>query len=82
MRENLTPCLICEKAVVYLWREDIIEGEPPTNLDGASYLRIIASYGSIFDCNEYQAIICDDCLEQAVQRRRVNFIKEHSPFGD
>jgi len=82
MRKELTPCLICEKAVMYLWREDIIKDEPPTNLDGASYLRIIASYGSIFDCNEYQAIICDDCLDRAVQRRRVNFIREHSPFGD
>lgn len=82
MREPLTPCLICEKAVVYLWPEDIIKTKPPTNLDGGSNVKIIAWYGSIFDCNEYHAIICDDCLEQAIQRRRVNFIKEHSPFGD
>jgi hypothetical protein len=77
VRPNLTPCLICERAVIYLWREDIIEGEPPTNLNGASYLQIIASYGSMFDCNEYHAVICDDCLDKAVQSRRVRFIKEH-----
>ncbi len=82
MREPLTPCLICEKAVMYLWPEDLIKDEPTTNLDGASNVIIYASYGSIFDCNEYAAIICDDCLEQAIQRRRVNFVKEHSPFGD
>lgn len=77
VRPNLTPCLICERAVIYLWREDIIEDEPPTNLNGASYLQIIASYGSMFDCNEYHAVICDDCLDKAVQSRRVRFIKEH-----
>lgn len=80
MRPPLTPCLICEKAVIYLWPEELV-GDT-TNLDGASNLRIIASYGSIFDCNEYQAIICDDCLDKAVQRNRVLFIKEHSPFGN
>ena len=81
MRNELTPCLICEKAVLYLWREDIIEGDPPTNLDYAANVTIFASFGSIFDMNEYQAIICDDCLDKAVQRNRVLFVKEHS-FGD
>jgi hypothetical protein len=80
MRNELTPCLVCEKAVIYLWPKELA-GEA-TNLDGASDVRIIASYGSEFDCNEYQAIICDECLDKAVQRNRVLFIKEHSPFGD
>ena len=80
MRPPLTPCLICEKAVIYLWPEELA-GEA-TNLDGASDIRIMASYGSMFDCNEYQAIICDDCLDKAVQRKRVLFIKEHSLFGN
>lgn len=80
MRNELTPCLICEKAVIYLWTEKLAGAA--TNLDGASDLRIIASYGSEFDCNEYQAIICDKCLDKAIQRNRVVFIKEHSPFGN
>lgn len=79
MREELTPCLICEKAVIYLWQElKDIEAE---NLDGAVYMVMVAGYGSVFDMNEYQAIICDDCLDKAIQRNRVLFVKEHS-FGD
>ena len=76
-RPDLTPCIICEKAVVYLWREDIIEGDPPTNLDYAANVTIFASYGSIFDMNEYAGIICDDCIDKLVQSRRLRFVKEH-----
>lgn len=79
MKQELTPCLICEKAVIYLWEElKDIEAE---NLDGAVYMNLLAGYGSIFDMNEYQAIICDDCLDKAIQRNRVLFVKEHS-FGN
>jgi len=80
MRQELTPCLICEKAVIHLWPEELA-GES-SNLDGASDVIIYGSYGSVFDCNQYQAIICDDCLDKAIQRNRVLFVKEHSPFGD
>jgi hypothetical protein len=79
-RPPLTPCLICEKAVLYLWPEELAGST--TNLDGASDIRIIASYGSVFDMNEYQAIICDECLDKAIQRNRVLFVKEHPPFGE
>ena len=79
-RPDLTPCIICEKAVVYLWREDIIEDDPPTNLDYAANVTIFASYGSIFDMNEYAGIICDDCIDKLVQSRRLRFVKEHGPF--
>jgi hypothetical protein len=81
MREELTPCIVCEKAVIYLWKEDMIEAGPTSNLNGAVYMNLMGSYGSIFDMNEYQAIICDDCLDKAIQRNRVLFVKEHS-FGD
>jgi hypothetical protein len=80
MRDQLTPCLICEKAVIYLWTEEIAGSA--SNLDSASDIKIMASYGSVFDMNEYQAIICDECLDKAIQRNRVLFVKEHSPFGD
>lgn len=63
----LTPCLICEKAVVYLWEEH-------TNLNNAVDVKIYGSYGSMFDTNEYQAIICDDCMDKLIQSKRVTFI--------
>ena len=77
---TLTPCIVCEKAVMYLWDKDVI-GMETENLDGGVYMVMIAGYGSVFDMNEYQAIICDDCLDKAVQRNRVVFIKEHT-FGN
>ena len=79
MRPALTPCLICEKAVTYLWGKDI--AGTSTNLNGASDVTIIAWYGSEFDMNEYSAIICDECLDKAIQSKRVTFVKEHPPFG-
>jgi len=80
MRQELTPCLICEKAVIYLWSEELPD-LPSANLDGAVYMNLLAGYGSMFDMNEYEAIICDDCLDKAIQRNRMLFIKEHT-FGD
>jgi hypothetical protein len=76
----LTPCIVCEKAVMYLWRDNLA-GLSAENLDGGVYMSMVAGYGSVFDMNEYQAIICDDCLDKAVQRNRVIFVKEHS-FGN
>lgn len=79
MRPPLTPCLICEKAVMYLWGNE--NAGTSSNLNGAADISIIAWYGSQFDMNEYAAIICDDCLDKAIQKRRVVFVKEHPPFG-
>lgn len=78
-RPELTPCLICEKAIVYLWNDPASVKESTTNLNGASDVTIFASYGSVFDCNEYHGVICDDCLDRLVQSKRLRFIKEH-PF--
>jgi hypothetical protein len=80
-RPYLTPCMICEKAVIYLWSEDVIAGNESTNLASASNITIRAHYGSEFDCNEYAGIICDECLDRAIQRRRVRFVTEHPMFG-
>jgi hypothetical protein len=77
---TLTPCIVCEKAVMYLWDKDVI-GMETNNLDGGVYMNLLAGYGSVFDMNEYEAIICDDCLDKAVQRNRVLFVKEHT-FGN
>lgn len=78
-RPMLTPCLLCEKAVLYLLNDP--NAQSSTNLNGASDIRIIACAGSEFDSNEYRAVICDDCLDKAIQAKRVRFIKEHPPFG-
>jgi hypothetical protein len=61
---SLTPCLLCEKAVVYY--------APTTQtVAAASYLSIISTYPSNFDGHAYGAIICDDCLDHAIQSKRV-----------
>ncbi len=73
--------MICEKAVIYLWPEDLSRDSSPTNLSGASDVTIISWYGSVFDCNEYAAVICDECVDKLVQSKRLRFIKEHQPFG-
>lgn len=71
---------MCEKAVTYLWPEEVLAGSESTNLASGCDIIIMGHYGSSFDLMEYSAIICDDCLEQAIQRRRVNFTKERSMF--
>jgi hypothetical protein len=76
-RPHLTPCIICEKAVLYLHKEKLVDNESSTNLSGACDIIIMGSYGSVFDCIEYAGIICDDCIDKLVQSRRLRFIKEH-----
>lgn len=73
MRPPLIPCLICEKAVIYLWPEELA----PTaeNLDGACDIQIAGSYGSDYDTSVFKAIICDECMDKAIQSRRVIFIE-------
>lgn len=73
-RPPLTPCLICEKAVLYLW-DTAIAGDAE-NLDGACDIQIAGSYGSDYDLSLYKAIICDECMDKAIQSRRVVFIKD------
>ena len=78
-RPELTPCIICEKAILYLWTKE--QADEATNLDSACDVTIFASYGSIFDCNEYAGAICDDCIDKLVQSRRLRFVKQHPLFG-
>jgi len=65
---NLTPCLLCEKAVVY---KSIYYAPTSTTLAKGSYLAIAATYGSNFEGHSYGGIICDDCLDYAIQSKRV-----------
>lgn len=69
-----TPCLICEKALMYLeLGEEKIKSTDM--IHNASNFRIVCNYGSEFDTNVYEAVICDECLDKAIQRRRVVFVK-------
>lgn len=78
MTDILTPCLICEKAVVYLWPDQKFDdGQQITNLNDAVDVRIVGNYGSRFDTNIYEAIICDDCMDKLIQSKRVTFIESY-----
>jgi len=61
---SLTPCLLCERAVVYY-------AATTQTLAKGSHLTIVAAYGSNFEGHSYGAIICDDCLDYAIQSKRV-----------
>jgi hypothetical protein len=64
MLQDLVPCLICEKAVVYY--------APTTGtVAAASYLVIKSVYPSNFEDNIYNGIICDDCLDKSIQSNRL-----------
>ena len=60
----LTPCLICEKAVVYYVPET-------RTLSAASYLSIKPTYPSNFENYQYSAIVCDDCMDHLIQSNKV-----------
>lgn len=61
---SLTPCMLCEKAIVYY--------APLTKtLNSASYINIHSKYGSIFEGHQYTGIICDDCLDHLIQSNKV-----------
>ena len=75
-RPPLTPCMICEKAVVYLWPEN----QNATNLSSASDVYIESHYGSDHDTAEFKGIICDTCLDKLVQSKRLRFIRYNNPI--
>jgi hypothetical protein len=70
-RPDLTPCMICEKAVIYLWQES----PQATNLNSACDVKIIGNYGSDFDTSEFEAIICDECVSKLISSKRLTFAR-------
>jgi len=66
-RPQLTPCIICEKAVMYLWENDA------TNLNGGVDITLSAHYGSEFDTSKFAGIVCDECLDRLIQSKRLRF---------
>lgn len=66
-RPDLTPCIICEKAVMYLSENN------STNLNGGVNITLSAYYGSEFDTSEFSGIVCDECLDRLIQSKRLTF---------
>jgi hypothetical protein len=65
--------MICEKAVIYLWDEkDNFKAE---NLNSAAWVHIYPGYGSNFDLDSYIAVMCDDCIDAAIQSKRISFLE-------
>jgi len=62
-----TPCLICEKAMFLLYKEY----HTKDMVNNGNSFKIIGGYGSSFDGYAYHGVICDDCLDQAIQRNRI-----------
>lgn len=63
----LTPCIICEKAIVSLNHpcDDSL-------LADASTVSFSASVTSSFYGFSYQGLCCDPCLDNLIQRRKLN----------
>ena len=64
------PCIICEKSLFYV---NINGTKYADCVHNANTFIIIPGYGSDFDSQEtrYHAIICDACLDTAIQKNRV-----------
>lgn len=69
-----TPCFVCEKALMYVPMG--IGSNITINKDcvnNANTFSIIPNYGSAFDGpHRYLAIVCDECLDTAIQSKRVS----------
>lgn len=71
-REPISPCLICEKTIGYLWNQkEILEKSAPRNLDFACSVQLVGDYGSIHDGDVFTAVICDDCLTTLQEKKLV-----------
>ena len=64
MKLTLTPCIVCTKAVMNMSLHS-------KSLRCATSIIIKPSYPSDFEDHQYIAIICDACLEQAIQNNKV-----------
>lgn len=82
-RPQLTPCIICEITITYLWDEthnlkNVLE---IPNLDSAIDIELCAGYGSIHDGDMYTAVICDSCMTRLIDKKLVahtgNYIHGH-----
>lgn len=65
-----TPCIVCEKALAYVEIGQDKVKYPDCINHGTNFV-IVAGYGSDFDGNVYEAVICDECLDKVIQKSQV-----------
>ena len=70
LSKAFAPCLVCGKDVNLLWPD-----LTASNLDEATCFHIYGGYGSKYDLDEYKAIVCDSCLENAIAKNRAIHVK-------
>jgi hypothetical protein len=74
-------CMICQKSI-----KKVLPDQADSNLLlDACLVQIQGNYGSIFDCTDFKAIICDVCVENIFLKRGFYEIKDeqHSnPMSD
>lgn len=69
-----TPCIVCEKALIYL-ELGVSKSKDTDVINNGNNFTIIGGYGSSFDTGVYEAVICDECLDKAIQRRQIQVIR-------
>jgi hypothetical protein len=70
-----TPCIVCEKALSYAEIGfDKVKYHDCIN-NGTNFF-VYGGWGSDFDGNKYEAVICDDCLDKAIQKSQVLVITQ------
>jgi len=71
-------CMICSKEIRYDHYDD--DDKKYYNLNGGSYVRIHAGYGSTLDTLEFKTVVCDECLKDCMHSERIIGIREY--MGD
>lgn len=75
------PCMVCERA--HLYAEFGPDRMKHTDcIIGGNNITIIGNFGSAFDGNVFEAILCDVCLDKMVQSKRLIVKTEEHWFGD
>lgn len=68
-------CMICSKEI--RWDHYDEEEDKYFNLNGGSFVRIHAGYGSTLDTLEFKAVVCDKCLKDCMHSERIIGIREY-----
>lgn len=78
MSGSKTPCIICEKSMFHVVTSNGANGHIVMKdcIEEGNTFYIVPGYGSNFDVVDssfkYEAIICDECLDKAIQSKRIS----------
>ena len=76
-------CICCGKPIKQLHPELDSTFQPNERMwKNALVERIVGNYGSKFDNKAFYIAICDDCLNQAIQEKRITNIPDSSEISD